>query len=80
MEDGEIRNQEVYRFPNGVTEPDGYPIWDIEALTGYVKAGIDEAMKAFRQSESLSVDTDQHWNYLFRKQVFYRFWRIVRSG
>ena len=56
-ENGEIRTQEVYRFPNGVTEQDGHLIWDIEALTGYVKAGIDEALKACPQIESLSVDT-----------------------
>jgi len=57
MENGEIRTQEVYRFPNGVTDKDGHLIWDIEALTGYVKAGIEEALKAYPQIESLSVDT-----------------------
>ena len=57
MENGEIRTQEVYRFPNGVTEKDGYLIWDIEALTGHVKAGIEETLKTYPQIESLSVDT-----------------------
>ena len=57
MENGEIRTQEVYRFPNGVTEQDGHLIWDIETLTGHVKAGIDEVLKACPQIESLSVDT-----------------------
>ena len=57
MENGEIRTQEVYRFPNSVTEKDGHLIWDIEALTGHVKAGIEEALKAYPQIESLSVDT-----------------------
>ena len=56
-ENGEIRTQEVYRFPNGVTEKDGHLVWDIETLTGHVKAGIEEALKAYPQIESLSVDT-----------------------
>ena len=57
MENGEIRTHEVYRFPNGVTEKDGHLVWDIEALTGHVKAGIEEALKTYPQIESLSVDT-----------------------
>ncbi len=56
-ENGEIRTREVYRFPNGVTEKDGHQVWDIEALTGYVKKGIEEALKVYPQIESLSVDT-----------------------
>ena len=50
MENGEIRTREVYRFPNGVKE-------EIEALENHVKAGIEEALKAFPGIESLSIDT-----------------------
>ena len=57
MENGEIRTQEVYRFPNGVTEKNGHLTWDIGALVSHVKQGIDEAMKEFPRIESLSVDT-----------------------
>ena len=56
-ENGEIRTREVYRFPNSVTEQDGHLTWDIEALEGHVKAGIDEAMKLYPEIESLSIDT-----------------------
>ena len=56
-ENGEILTEEVYRFPNGVTEQDGHLIWDIEALLADVKKGIDEALKRYPQIESLSVDT-----------------------
>ena len=56
-ENGEIRTREVYRFPNGVMEKDGHLVWDIAALTGYVKKGIEEALKVYPQIESLSVDT-----------------------
>ena len=54
---GEIQTKEVYRFPNGVTELDGHLTWDIAALEGHVKAGIDEALKEYQRIESLSIDT-----------------------
>ena len=56
-EAGEIQTREVYRFPNGVTELDGHLTWDIEALEGHVRAGIDEALKIYPKIESLSIDT-----------------------
>ena len=56
-ENGEIRTQEVYRFPNGVKEENGHLTWDIKALLFHVKAGIDEALKTYPGIESLSVDT-----------------------
>lgn len=31
-ENGEICTEEVYRFPNGVTEKDGHLTWDISTL------------------------------------------------
>ncbi len=56
-ENGEVKTQEVYRFPNGVTEHDGHLTWDIGALEGHVKVGIDEALKQYPVIESLSIDT-----------------------
>ena len=55
-EGGQLKTQEVYRFPNGVTEQDGHLVWDIDALLGHVKAGIEKARAKF-EIESLSVDT-----------------------
>ena len=56
QENGEIKVKEIYRFPNGAVEQNGHLVWDIEALLGYVKAGIAEAAKQFPIS-SLSIDT-----------------------
>lgn len=56
-EDGEIRTEEIYRFPNGMTEQKGHLIWDMEALLGHVKAGIDKALSEFPDIVSLSIDT-----------------------
>ena len=56
-EDGALKTEEVYRFPNGVTERDGHLTWDVDALTAHVKAGVEKARARFGQIESLSVDT-----------------------
>ena len=57
MENGVIKTQEVYRFPNGVTEADGHLTWDVDALERHVRTGIEEALKEFPQIKSLSIDT-----------------------
>ena len=56
-EDGKLKTEEVYRFPNGATELDGHLTWDIDALLFHVKAGIEKAKRRFGTIESLSVDT-----------------------
>ena len=56
-ENGELKTEEVYRFPNGVTEADGYLTWDVDALLSHVKEGIDRALERFPGIESLSIDT-----------------------
>ena len=55
-EGGQLKTEEVYRFPNGVTEKDGHLTWDIDALLKHVKAGIEAARAKF-EIESLSIDT-----------------------
>lgn len=56
-EDGELRTQEVYRFPNGVTEADGHLTWSTTELMFHVKRGIDEALDRFGALDSFSIDT-----------------------
>jgi len=56
-EDGQIRTDEVYRFPNGVTQVDGHLEWDIAALLSHVKEGIRIAKEKYPDIRSLSVDT-----------------------
>ena len=57
QEEGFLRTEEVYRFPNGVQQVDGHLIWDMEGLFASVKAGIRAAFSRFPDIESLSVDT-----------------------
>ena len=56
QENGTIQTEEIYRFPNGVTEKNGHLIWDVDALVFHVKAGIAKAKEAYH-IESLSIDT-----------------------
>ncbi|MDO5434759.1 MAG: rhamnulokinase family protein [Clostridia bacterium] len=56
-ENGGIITDEVYRFPNGVTEAGGHLTWDIDQLVFHVKKGIDEALSRYPDIESLSIDT-----------------------
>ena len=57
QEEGELKTQEVYRFPNGVHEENGHLVWDVDALFAEVKNGIREAKKLYPAIESLSIDT-----------------------
>ena len=56
-EDGALKTKEVFRFPNGVQEVEGRLIWDMPALAGYVREGIDRAVAEFGKIESLAIDT-----------------------
>ena len=56
-EDGAVKTEEVYRFPNGVTEQGDHLIWEVDALLSHVKEGIDHALKRFPDIASLSIDT-----------------------
>ena len=57
MENGVLRTQEVYSFPNSVRRVDGHLEWDIDSLFANVKQGIREAFAKYPVIESLSIDT-----------------------
>lgn len=56
-ETGEIRTEEVYRFPNGVKDTDGRLEWDIAALETNVIAGLRAAFEKYPQIRTLAIDT-----------------------
>lgn len=57
LEGGKMQTKEVYRFPNGVQEKNDHLTWNMEALLGHAKAGIDRALNEFGALASLSIDT-----------------------
>lgn len=56
-EGGEMKTEEVYRFPNGMKERDGHLVWDIEALLEHVRLGVEKAKERFPDIVSLSIDS-----------------------
>ena len=54
QENGEIKTEEVYRFPNGVEEREGHLVWDIDGLFKSVVEGIRHAFEKYPKIESLS--------------------------
>ena len=56
-EQGLIKTEEVYRFPNCVDRKNGHLIWDVDNLFIHVKEGIDKAIDRYGQIESLAIDT-----------------------
>ena len=52
-----IETCEVYRFPNGMVCSGGHLTWDMDALLGHVREGIDAALKLYPDIESFSIDT-----------------------
>lgn len=57
VENGGIRTDEVYRFPNGAVKENGSTVWDIDALFENVKRGIAAAFKKYPGIGSIAVDT-----------------------
>lgn len=56
-EGGQLRTQEVYRFPNGAKRVDGHLTWDVGRLLGEVIEGIRAAFDRYPFIDSLSIDT-----------------------
>ena len=57
LEDGSIKTDEVYRFPNGMDLLDGHYVWDTKRLFSEIKEGIKLAIAKYGKIESLSIDT-----------------------
>lgn len=57
LEDGELKTEELYRFPNGMDELDGHLVWDTERLVREVKRGLAVALSKYPDLVSMSVDT-----------------------
>ena len=64
-ENGEIRTDEIYRFPNGVKQMGGHLIWDMEQLPEDVKAGITAAKAKYPRIESLSISQETNMKAAF---------------
>ena len=57
VEDGIIRLEEIYRFPNGMSKKNGHSCWDHEGLVGHVIAGLKKAKEIGKIPSYLGIDT-----------------------
>lgn len=56
-QNGEIKLDEVYRFPNGMNKTADGLVWDIDEIFAHVKAGIKAAFAKYTTIESIAIDT-----------------------
>lgn len=57
VEDGRIHMEEIYRFPNGMTERGGHDCWDVPALFDHILAGLKRCAELGKIPETLGIDT-----------------------
>lgn len=56
-ENGQIRLEEVFRFPNGMKKSADGLIWDTDEIFSFIKTGIKKAVEKFGKIESVAIDT-----------------------
>ena len=57
LEDGILKQQEIYRFENNITNKNDTIVWDIEHLVSEVKAGIKECKNIDKIPTTVAIDT-----------------------
>ena len=57
LENGILKEEEIYRFENNIINQNGTLVWDIEHLVSEVKAGIKECKTLGKIPSTVSIDT-----------------------
>ena len=57
MENGKMVLEEIYRFPNGMTEKDGHKVWDVDRLFEEILTGMKKCLKMGKIPHSMGIDT-----------------------
>ena len=57
VENGKIKLEEVYRFPNGAINKNGKKCWDFDSLFDHVVKGIAKCAEIGKKPELLGIDT-----------------------
>lgn len=57
LEDGKMRLEEVYRFPNGMYDKDGTLCWDLERLFQEIKTGLKKCSEVGKIPSTMGIDT-----------------------
>ena len=71
MENGKMVLEEIYRFPNGMTEKAGHKVWDVDTLFEEILTGMKKCLEMGKIPYSRGIDT---WAKpcirLYRRQSF----------
>lgn len=54
---GKMEIEEIYRFPNGMTDIDGEKCWDVDALFEEILTGLEKCKKIGKIPQSIGIDT-----------------------
>lgn len=57
LENGTMKLEEIYRFPNGMIEKNEKKCWDVEALFGHIIKGMQACKEAEKIPVSMGIDT-----------------------
>lgn len=57
LKDGKMVLEEIYRFPNGMTEKDGHKVWDVEQLFCEILTGMKKCASIGKIPASMGIDT-----------------------
>ncbi len=57
MENGKIKMEEVYRFPNGLYDKNGEACWDLTELFEHIKTGLKKCKEIGKIPASMGIDT-----------------------
>lgn len=57
VQEGKMRLEEVYRFPNGMDNKDGMLCWDVNRLFTEIKNGLKKCKEVGKIPVSMSIDT-----------------------
>ncbi len=57
LEDGRLKTEEVYRFPNGLHEEEGHLCWDLDALWKSIVEGLKRCREVGKLPATVAIDT-----------------------
>lgn len=57
IEDGKMKLEEIYRFPNGMEEVDGSLCWNVDALFYEIKEGLKKCKELGKIPSYMGIDT-----------------------
>lgn len=65
LEDGKLVLEEIYRFPNGMTEKNGHKVWDVERLFAEILNGMKQCARLGKNSRTAWGLTPGRWTMSF---------------